>query len=74
MPIRMLPDHPLQTTLFVELAKDVSIGVGAAWKERDGWKTRTALLGKYLTETDATSSAIGLVLEDLPQILSRTTH
>jgi hypothetical protein len=30
MPMRMLPDHPLQTTLFVELAKDVSVGVGAA--------------------------------------------
>jgi hypothetical protein len=74
MPIRMLPDHPLQTTLFVELAKDVSIGVGASWKERDGWKTKAASLGRYVTETDATSSAIGMVLEDLPQILSRTTH
>jgi hypothetical protein len=70
----MVPDHPLQTTLFVELAKDVSIGVGAAWKERDSWKTKAASLGKYVTETDATSSAIGMVLEDLPQILSRTTH
>jgi hypothetical protein len=74
MPIRMLPDHPLQTTLFVELAKDVSIGVGAAWKERDGWRTKAASLGKYVTETDATSSAIGMVLEDLPQIFSRTNR
>jgi hypothetical protein len=62
MPIRMLPDHPLQTTLFVELAKDVSIGVGAAWKERDGWNTKAVSLGKYVTETDAMSSAIGMVL------------
>jgi hypothetical protein len=72
MPVRMLPDHPLQTTLFVELAKDVSVGVGAAWKERDGWKTRTASLGKCLTGTDATAFAIGMVLKDLPPILSRT--
>jgi hypothetical protein len=72
MPIRMLPDHPLQTTPYVELARDVSVGVGAAWKERDGWKTRVASLGKYLTETDATAFAIGMVLKDLPPILSRT--
>jgi hypothetical protein len=72
MPMRMLPDHPLQTTLFVELTKDVSVGVGAAWKERDGWKTRTASLGKCLTETDATAFAIGMVLKDLAPILSRT--
>jgi hypothetical protein len=44
MSMRMLPDHPLQTTLFVELAKDISVGVGATWKERDGWKTKTASL------------------------------
>jgi hypothetical protein len=68
MLIRMLPDHPLQTALFVELARDVSVCVGAAWRERDGWKTRVVSLGKYLTETDATAFAIGMVLKDLPQI------
>jgi molybdopterin synthase catalytic subunit len=70
----MLPDHILQTILFVELAKDVSISVGTVWKERDGWKTKEASLGKYVMETNATSSAIAMVLEDLTQILSRTTH
>jgi hypothetical protein len=74
MPMRMLPEYPLQTTLFVELARDVSVGVGAAWKERDGWKTRVASLGKYLTETDAAAFAIGMVLKNLPPILSRTNH
>ena len=72
MPIRMLPNYPLQTTLFVELAKDVSVGVGAAWKERDGWKTRAASLGKYITETDATIFAIDTALKQLLQILLRT--
>jgi hypothetical protein len=71
---RFLSNHPLQTTLFVELAKDVSTGLGAAWKERDGWKTKTASLGRYVTESDATSFAIGMVLEDLPQMLPKTTH
>jgi hypothetical protein len=74
MPMRMLPDLPLQTTLFVELTKDISVGVGAAWKERDGWKTKTASLGRYVTESDATSFAIGMVLEDLSQMLSRTSQ
>lgn len=74
MPMRMLPDYPLQTTLFVELAKDVSVGVGAAWKERDGWKTRAASLGKYITETDTTIFAIGMALKQLPRILSRTSR
>lgn len=74
MPIRMLPDYPLQTTLFVELAKDVSVGVGAAWKERDGWKTRAASLGKYITETDATIFAIGIALKQLSPILLRTSR
>lgn len=36
MPIEMLPDRPLQKTLFVELARDVSGDVGAARKERNG--------------------------------------
>lgn len=74
MPIRMLPDYPLQTTLFVELAKDGSVGVGAAWTERDGWKTRAASLGKYITETDATIFAIDMALKQLPPILLRTSH
>jgi hypothetical protein len=26
----MLPNHPQQTTVFVEVAKDVGFGVGAA--------------------------------------------
>lgn len=72
-PIRMLPDYPLQTTLFVELANDVSVGVGVAWKERDGWKTRAASLGKYITETDATIFAIDMALKQLPSIILRTS-
>ena len=59
-PTRMLPDHPLQTTLLMDLSKDVSVGMRAAWKERDSRKTRVASLGKYLTEADATSFAIGM--------------
>lgn len=30
IPLRMLPDHPRQMTLFVETGKDVGFGVGAA--------------------------------------------
>jgi hypothetical protein len=74
MSMRMLPDHPLQMTMFVELARDVSVSVGAAWKAQGGWKTRAASLGKYLTATDATAFAIGMALKDLPPILSRTNH
>jgi hypothetical protein len=74
MPVRMLPGHPQQTTLFVETAKDVGFGVGAAWKARNGWKSKAMPLGKYLTEADAASFAIGMVLKDLPAILSRTDH
>lgn len=70
----MLPDYPLQTTLFVELAKDGSVGVGAAWTERDGWKPRAASLGKYITETDATIFAIDMALKQLPPILLRTSR
>jgi hypothetical protein len=74
LPVRMLPGHPKQTTLSVETAKDVGFGVGAAWKARDGWKSKAMSLGKYLTEADAASFAIGIVLKDLPAILSRTDH
>lgn len=49
MPMRMLPDYPLQTTLFVELVEDISAGVGAAWKGRDGWEAKVASLGKLYT-------------------------
>jgi vacuolar-type H+-ATPase subunit I/STV1 len=70
----MLPGHPRQTTLFVEIAKDVCFGAGAAWKARDGWKSKAMPLGKHLTEVDAASFAISTVLKDLPAILSRTDH
>ena len=74
LPLRMLPGHPGQTTLFVETAKDVRFGVGMAWKARDGWKSKAMPLGKYLTEADAASCAISTMLKDLPTILSRTEH
>jgi len=74
LPLRMLPDHPQQRTLFVETAKDVCFGAGAAWKARDGWKSEAMPLGNYLTETDAASFAISTMLKDLPAILSRTEH
>lgn len=74
MPVRTLPSHPQQITLFVETAKDVGFGVGAAWRVRDGWKSKAMSLGKYLTEVDAVSFAIGIVFKDLPAILSRTDH
>ena len=74
LPVRMLPNHPQQTTVFVEVAKDVGFGVGAAWKERDGWKSRAMPLGRYLTETDAASFAISIALECLPAVLLTTDH
>lgn len=74
LPVRMLPDHPQQTTVFVEVAKDVGFGVGAAWKGRDGWKSRATPLGRHLTETDAASFAISMALECLPAALSKTDH
>ena len=74
LPVRMLPNHPQQTTVFVEVAKDVGFGVGAAWKERDGWKSRAMPLGRYLTETDAASFAISMALECLPAVLLTTDH
>ena len=74
LPVRMLPNHPQQTTVFVEVAKDVGFGVGAAWKERDGWKSRAMPLGWYLTEIDAASFAISMALECLPAVLLKTDH
>jgi hypothetical protein len=58
----------------MEVAKDVGFGVGAVWKERDRWKSRATLLGRYLTEVDATSFAINMALECLPMILLKTDH
>jgi hypothetical protein len=60
--------------VFVEVAKDVGFGVGAAWKERDGWKSRATPLRRYLTEVDAASFAINMALECLPTILLKTDH
>ncbi|KAM0708550.1 hypothetical protein Q7P35_005202 [Cladosporium inversicolor] len=74
LPVRMVPDYPQQTTVFVEVAKDVGFGVAAAWKERDGRKSRAMPLGRYLTEIDAASFAISMALECLPAILLKTDH
>jgi hypothetical protein len=60
--------------VFVEVAKDVGFGVGAAWKERDGWKSRATPLGRYLTDVDAASFAISMALECLPAVLLKTDH
>lgn len=51
-----------------------SFGVGAAWKERDGRKSRTMSLGRYLTETGAVAFAIDMVLKEYTSILSKTDH
>jgi hypothetical protein len=61
-------------TLFVGAKKDVSFGVGAAWKESNGWKTKAASLGKFVTESEAVLSAIDMVAKDLLPILSRTNQ
>ena len=74
MPERMLPDHPQQVTLFVGAKKDVSFGVGAAWKESNGWKTKAASLGKFVTESETVLSAIDMVAKVLLPILSRTNQ
>jgi hypothetical protein len=60
--------------MFVEVAKDVGFEAGAAWKERDGWKSGATPLGKYLTEVDAASFAINMALECLPAVLLKTDH
>jgi hypothetical protein len=74
MPGRMLPNNPQQMTLFVRATKDASFGVGAAWKERNGWKTKSASLGKHLTKADAALFGISMVGKDLLSNLSRTNH
>jgi ribonuclease HI len=74
MPERMLADHPQQATLFISTKKDASFGVGAAWSEGNDWKTKAASLGKYITESDAVSFAISMVVKDLVQTLSRTNQ
>jgi hypothetical protein len=43
----MLPNHPQQMKLFVRATKDVSFGVGAAWKEGNCCKTKAASLGRH---------------------------
>lgn len=74
MPDRMLPNHPQQMTLFVKATKEVSFGAAAAWKERNGWKTKAIPLGKYLTEAEAALFAVGMVMKDLLSILSRADY
>jgi hypothetical protein len=74
MPERMLPDHPQQMTLFVRATKDASFGVGAAWKERNCWKTKVASLDKHPTEADAALFGNSMVGKDLLSNLSRANH
>jgi hypothetical protein len=57
----MLPKHPQQIKLFVWATEDVSFGVGAGWKERNGWKTIAASLGKHITGADAALFRISMV-------------
>jgi hypothetical protein len=71
---RMLPKHPQQMKLFVWATEDVSFGVGAEWKERNGWKTKAASLGKHITGADAALFRISMVRTDLLSNLSRTYH
>ena len=66
---RMQPDHPQQSTLFVSTAKDVSFGVGVAWRERRAWKTKVSSKGSYITAADAALVAIGMVMQNLTTIL-----
>ncbi|KAL1581840.1 hypothetical protein WHR41_09430 [Cladosporium halotolerans] len=73
-PERLLPGHPRQLTIFVSATKDVSCGVGAAWRERHEWKTRTSSLGKYTTPADAALFAINMAVKDLPRLLNRADH
>jgi hypothetical protein len=55
----------------VSAAKDMSFGVGAAWRERHAWKTKASSLGKHITTADAALVAIGMTRKDLIVILSR---
>lgn len=74
VPERILPDHPRQLTIFVGATKDVSYGVGAAWRERREWKTKASSLGKYMTKADAALFAIGMVVKGLLTVLHRANH
>jgi hypothetical protein len=74
MPQRKQPDHPQQLTLFVSTAKDVSFGVGVAWRERYVWKTKVSSLGNYTTTADAALFAIGMAAKNLISVLSRADH
>lgn len=74
VPERMQPDHPQQLTLFVSTAKDVSFGLGIAWRERHVWKTKMSSLGNHITTTDAALFAIGIGVKNLISILSRANH
>jgi hypothetical protein len=71
MPDRMKPDHPQQLTLFVSAPKDMSFGVGAAWRERHAWKAEASSLGKHITTADTALIAIGMTMKDLIVILTR---
>lgn len=70
----MQPDHSHQLTLFVSTIQDVSFGVGAAWKEQGGWKTRVSSLGNYITTVDAPLFAIDMVTKNLVSTLSKADH
>lgn len=74
MPQRMDPAHQQQLTLFVSTTKDVSVGLGIAWRERYAWKSKTSSLGNYITETDAALCAIGMGVKSLISILPRADH
>jgi hypothetical protein len=71
---RMFPDNSQQLTVFVNVARDTSFGVGAAWKEHSGWKTKAWSLCKYLTKTDAVSFGVDMVVESLLSMLEETDH
>jgi hypothetical protein len=71
IPQRMQPDHSHQLTLFVRTEEDISLGVGAVWKERHAWKTIRSSLGKHITTADAALFAIGMVTKKLVSTLSK---
>jgi hypothetical protein len=70
----MQADHSHQLTLFVSTNKDVSFGVGIAWRERCAWKTKVSSLGRHITTADAALFAIGMATKNLISILSRAHH
>ncbi|KAI7712086.1 hypothetical protein KC353_g8529 [Hortaea werneckii] len=74
MPQRMQPDNPQQLTLFVSTTKDVSFGLGIAWRECRAWKTKMSSLGNHITTADAAIVAISMGAKNLIPILSRTNH